>query len=137
MNLFGAGVVLGKARAKRVFTSFAVEDRNLRDLLVGQARNSRVPFDFTDMSVKQPWDAAWKTNCRTRIKGCDGLIGIVTRHTPRADGQLWEIGCAYEEGVPVLLIYGTDDRPALTGPLAGRRVLTWSWPNIEAFVTRL
>ncbi len=24
------------------------------------------------MSVKKPWDSAWKTNCRTKIKGCVG-----------------------------------------------------------------
>jgi hypothetical protein len=137
MGLLDIRSILGGVRAKRVFTSFAIEDRNLRDLLVGQAKNSRIPFEFTDMSVKQPWDAAWKTNCRTRIKGCDGVIGIVTRNTPKAEGQLWEVKCAYEEGVPVLLIYGGDARPVLAGPLAGRRVLTWSWANIEAFVERI
>ena len=54
---------------KRVFISFAKEDSNLRDLLVGQARNNNSPFEFVDMSVKQAWDSAWKTNCRRKIKG--------------------------------------------------------------------
>ncbi len=62
----------GASRPKRIFSSFAIEDRNLRDFLVGQARNERAPFEFTDMSVKEPWSSSWKTNCRTRIKGCDG-----------------------------------------------------------------
>ncbi len=65
------------------------------------------------------------------------LIGIITRHTPKADGQLWEIQCAYEESVPVLLIYGTEDRPTLTVPLVGRRVLTWTWADINTFVSGL
>ena len=56
---------------KRIFISFAIEDSTLRDFLVGQARNVNSPFEFVDMSVKQPWDSHWKTNCRTKIKGCD------------------------------------------------------------------
>lgn len=38
----------------RIFTSFAIEDRNLRDLLVGQKRNTRTQIGFTDYSVKDP-----------------------------------------------------------------------------------
>lgn len=59
---------------KRIFISFAIEDKKLRDILKGQAKNEKCPFGFVDMSVKQPWDSQWKTNCRSRIKGCDGVI---------------------------------------------------------------
>lgn len=127
------------ASKNRAFISFAIEDATLRDFLVGQGRNENSPFTFVDMSVKQPWDSAWKTNCRTKIKGCDGVIGIITKHTPKADGQLWELNCAYEEAVPVLLIYGySDDRPAnLPEPVKGRRILTWTWANIANFLNSL
>jgi hypothetical protein len=91
------------------------------------------------MSVKEPWDSSWKTNCRSKIKGCDGMIGIITKNTASASGQLWELGCAYEEGVPVLLIYGsTDNRPAsLPSPITGKTVYTWSWNTIKTFLDRL
>ena len=95
---------------KRVFISFAVEDKVLRDFLVGQKRNDNIDISFMDYSVKEPWDEKWKTNCRTRIKGCDGLIGIITTNTPKADGQLWELKCGYDEGVPTLLIHGYSVR---------------------------
>lgn len=122
----------------RIFISFAIEDANLRDLLVGQGKNEKTPFSFIDMSVKEPWDSAWKTNCRTKIKGCDGVIGIITKNTPKADGQIWELKCSYEENVPVLLIYGSDDRPAnLPDPVKDRRILTWSWSNIANFLGKL
>lgn len=122
----------------RVFTSFAIEDANLRTLLVGQSKNNKSPFQFVDMSVKEPWDSAWKTNCRTKIKGCDGVIGIITNNTPKATGQLWEIACAYEEGIPVLLIYGNEDRPSnLPDPVKGRRILLWTWSNISTFLDKL
>lgn len=122
----------------RVFTSFAIEDSNLRTLLVGQGRNNKTPFEFVDMSVKEPWSSAWKTNCRTKIKGCDGVIGIITNNTPKATGQLWELQCAYEEGIPVLLIYGNNDRPLnLPDPIKNRRIHLWTWDNISSFLGNL
>ena len=124
---------------KRIFTSFAIEDRNLRDLLRGQMRNPNTPIEFVDMSVKSPWDSSWKTNCRTRIKGCHGLIAIITRNTAKASGQLWEIKCAYDEAIRVLLIYGsTTGRPtSLPSEIRERRILNWSWSNISNFIGRL
>ena len=37
---------------KRIFVSFAIEDKFARDNLVHQAKQKRTPFEFTDMSVK-------------------------------------------------------------------------------------
>lgn len=125
--------------SKKVFISFAVEDKNIRDLLVGQSRNEKTPFEFMDMSVKKPWDSAWKTQCRQRIKGCHGLIVLVSKNTAKADGANWEIKCAREEGVPVMAIYASnDDRGCrLPAELQGKRIHNWSWPNIRNFVNTL
>ncbi|MDR1409909.1 MAG: hypothetical protein LBJ12_06560 [Oscillospiraceae bacterium] len=123
---------------KRVFISFAIEDKNLRDFLVGQAKNENSPFEFTDMSVKEPWDSEWKTRCRARIKGCDGLLAIVTKNTKKAIGQLWEIQCAKDESVPRKGIWGNDDHPAtLPDELAGVSVVNWTWTNIENWINSL
>jgi len=125
----------------RVFTSFAIEDRSLRDLLIGQKKNSRNVIEFTDYSVKEPWSSQWKTNCRARIKGCAGVIGLITKNTPQADGQLWELKCAIDEGVPVLLIHGHSDSSkrltTLPNVISGRRVHNWTETNIVAFLDRL
>ena len=96
---------------KRIFISFPEQDSNLRDLLVGQSKNTNSPFDFIDMSVHRPWDSAWKTNCREKIKSCAGLIAIITRNTYSADGQIWEINCAKEEFLPILCIKTSDYVP--------------------------
>ena len=75
--------------AKRIFVSFAIEDETTKNLFTGQAKNAKVPYEFVDMSVKQPWDEKWKTNCRTRIKGCDGMIVLVSKNLKNASGALW------------------------------------------------
>ena len=123
---------------KRIFTSFAIEDEGTRDLFVGQARNERVPYELVDMSVKKPWDNDWKTRCRTRIKGCNGVIVLITKRLKRADGALWEIECAKEEGIPVLGVYmtGCDISDAPT-ELNGIKKVSWRWPDIADFVNGL
>ncbi|MBY0567356.1 MAG: hypothetical protein K2P70_08600 [Hyphomonadaceae bacterium] len=127
------------ATKNRIFIAFAVEDKWARDYLVGQAKNERSPFEFVDMSVKEPWDSQWKTKCRSRIKGCDGVVALVSKNTKSATGQLWEIKTAKEEGVPVRGFYTTtDDRPAsLPIELNGVRIVSWTWSNIDDFINDL
>ncbi len=123
---------------KRIFISFAAEDIHLRDLLTGQARNQNSPFEYVDMSVKQPWDSQWKANCRTRIKGCDGVIAIVTQNTQNADGQLWEIKCAQQEGVPILGIYGYNTHVGTVPSDCGYvRTVDWTWASISDWLRTL
>jgi hypothetical protein len=122
---------------KRVFMAFAVPDKTFRDFLIGQARLHQSPFEFVDMSVKEPWDANWKTNCRSRVKGCDGVIGLISKNTAGADGELWEIQCAYEEGIPTMLMWVSDERPGLPALIRGKRINVWTWDNLEAFVDGL
>ncbi len=124
---------------KRIFISFAIEDKWARDYLVGQAKNENSPFEFVDMSVKEPWDDSWKTRCRTRIKGCEGVIAMVSKNTAKAAGQLWELRCAKEEEVRIRGVYTTtDNRPAsLPSELEGVLVVDWTWSNIESFINSL
>ncbi|WP_413715988.1 TIR domain-containing protein [Sphingobium sp. B11D3A] len=123
----------------RIFIAFAIEDRWARDRLVGQARNQRTPFEWTDMSVKEPWSSDWKNRCRTRIRGCDGMIAFVTQNTANASGQLFEIRTAREEDVPLMGMYATqDNRPFVLPPeLYGLSIVEWTWDNISNFLNRL
>lgn len=123
---------------KRVFISFAVEDSYARDFLVGQARNNRSPFEFVDMSVKQPFDAAWKTRCRTKIRGCHGMIALISPNTIRATGARWEMWCAVDERIPLLGVYiSKDNRGRVPPELQGKRVINWTWAGIASFINSL
>ena len=121
---------------KRIFISFAIEDKFARDNLVFQAKQQTgTPFDFVDMSVKEPWDSQWKTNCREKIKGCDGLVAFISDNTINADGARWEIKCAYEENIPVLPVYVHDTGARRTPPeLGDKRIYHWTWETFKKFI---
>lgn len=125
------------AREKIVFIAFAKEDETKRNLFSGQKVHSRTPFKFTDMSVKKAYDRAWKTRTRTRIRRSDGVIVLVSSWTRLADGQLWEIKCAREEGKPIRGIWierGYRTRPRAMGALPIRN---WTWDNVARFIDSL
>lgn len=123
---------------KRIFISFAIEDEQYRDLLKGQALNTDSPFSYTDMSVKQAWDSKWKSNCRARIKGCDGVIALISEHTRNADGAKWEMQCANEEGIPMIGVHiHKDNKGQIPLQLQGKNVVNWTWDAIKNFINRL
>ena len=121
---------------KRIFIAFAVEDEKFRNLLVGQAKLDKSPFTFIDMSVKEPWDTKWKTNCRARVKGCDGLVALISKNTANADGELWEIQCAYEENVSVMLMWVDGNRPSLPDLLKNKLINVWGWDTLKKFLDK-
>jgi hypothetical protein len=124
---------------KRVFISFAIEDIEYRDHLVGQARRKNSPFDFIDMSVKREWEQSeWRHRCRTRIRGCDGVIALLSKNTHKAGGARWEIKCAREEGVKIIGMHiQKNNKGTIPVELQGKRVIEWNWPNIERFINSL
>ncbi len=123
---------------KRIFTSFAFEDKDIKTIFIGQAKNDKVPYDFVDMSVKEPWSSAWKTQCRQKIKGCDGVIVLITKNLRGADGAIWEIECAKNEEIPLLGVYmkgcTISDAP---NELYEIKKIGWTWDGIAGFVNGL
>ena len=114
-----------------------MEDVRKRDFLKGQSLNTNSPFEYVDMSVKQPYDSDWKDRVRTRIRRSDGVIALVSKNTLTSSGEKWEINCAKEEGKKLigLWAYSTDrTRPSV---LDGKRILQWTWSNITNFIDSL
>lgn len=122
------------ADRKVIFVAFAIEDERQRDFLKGQSLHPRAPFDFIDMSVKEPYDSGWKDRVRTRIRRSDGVIILVSKNSLTSTGQKWEIQCAKEEGKSIRGIWAySDDRTVLSGV----NTVTWSDLNISNFIDSL
>jgi len=119
---------------KVLFIAFAIEDERQRDFLKGQSLHPRKPFEFIDMSVKEPYDSEWKEKVRTRIKRSDGVIALVSKNSTTSSGQKWEIQCAKEEGKKIRGIWAyKDDRTTI----AGISTVEWSDKNISDFIDSL
>jgi hypothetical protein len=127
------------ASTNKVFISFALRDIKAHDQLLEQLNKEQTTFSFVEMPIKQSWEPAWKEECREKVTGCDGVIALVTKNIVRADGQLWELRCAYDARMPVLLIHGDDDKlpSKLPDPVGQRDIDAWTWPTISAFLNRL
>lgn len=122
------------ADKKVVFVAFAIEDERQRDFLKGQSLSSRAPFEFVDMSVKEPYVTDWKDRVRTRVRRSDGVIALISKNSLRSSGQKWEIQCAKEEKKPLRGIWAySDDRTRVDG------VATYVWndKNISDFIDSL
>jgi len=119
---------------KVLFIAFAIEDETQRDLFKGQSLHPRKPYEFIDMSVKEPYDTEWKARVRTRIKRSDGVIILVSKNSHNSSGQKWEIECAKEEGKPIRGIWAySNDRTNIVGV----NTYTWSDKNINDFIDSL
>lgn len=119
---------------KVLFIAFAIEDETQRNFLKGQSLHPRKPYEFIDMSVKEPYDTEWKARVRTRIKRSDGVIILVSKNSRNSSGQKWEIECAKEEGKLIRGIWAySDDRTNIDGVVT----YTWSDKNITDFIDSL
>lgn len=122
------------ADKKRVFIAFAIEDVKQRDLLKGQSLNTKSPFEYIDMSVKEAYSDEWKKKVRTRIKGSDGVIALISENTLSSSGEKWEIKCAKEEEIKLRGFWAyKDDRTNVDGV----NTKVWTWDNIADFIDSL
>ena len=73
-----------------------------------------------------------------RIKGCDGVVALLSKSTSKADGARWEMKCAIEEGIPIIGVHiHKDDKGAIPSELSGKKVTNWSWSGISNFIDSL
>ena len=118
---------------KLLFIAFAIEDQRQRDLLKGQSLHPRKPYEFVDMSVKEPYTTEWKEKVRVRIRRSDGIIVLVSKNSLLSSGQQWEIQCAKEENKKILGIWAySDDRTFINGI----NIQDWSDDNISDFIDK-
>jgi hypothetical protein len=126
-----------KMAKKRTFISFDYDhDNDLKNLLIGQAKNSDSPFEIMDMSIKETIDSNWKAKARSRIKGCDVVVVICGMYTNKATGVSAELKIAEEERIPYFLLYGRSTEKCVK-PIGAKsidKMYKWTWDNLKALI---
>jgi len=124
---------------RRVFISFHVEDEAQVELLRQQAKDERFDIEFTDYSIKEPFDDKWKTRATERIKQSSVFICMIGPETYQREAVNWEINKAYELGKKVIgvRIYRDKDH-RIPLPLVDNnaKIVDWNLEDIAAELER-
>ena len=122
---------------KRAFISFDFDhDEELRNALVGQAKNPDSPFRIADWSLKEQLPGNWKAKVRDRIRKTDLTIVICGEHTHDAKGVTVELTITREEGNSYFLLKGRPNRKCTKPRMALRsdKMYKWTWPNLKKLI---
>jgi len=122
---------------KRVFISFDFDhDEDLRNLLVGQAKNPESPFEIKDRSIKEPLTGDWKEKVRRRMDNIDVVIVICGEYTYTAAGVAAELTIARELKKPYFLLWGRSDKTCTksNSALESDKIYKWTWDNLKQLI---
>lgn len=122
---------------QRAFISFDYDhDEGAKIMLVGQAKHSDSPFDFTDASIKEHLSGDWMDKIRRRMANVDIVVVLCGEWTHTAKGVAEELTIAREKRKPYFLLaaYGDKNCKKPTSALNSDKVYKWTWDNLKALV---
>lgn len=94
---------------RNVFISFVNEDIGEVNLLRGQAKNESSDLEFSDYSVKEPFDSKnaeyIKRNIKEKIEKVSITLVYVTKDTASSKWVKWEVEQSIKMGKGVLAVY--------------------------------
>ena len=115
----------------RAFISFEMEDKWAREFLVQQAKDNKNDITFYDYSVKDPFDAKWKTECKKRIALTKGTIVLVGETTGKSEAVLWEIAETIRQDHYIFGIQINKDKThTIPKGLPSKNVIRWDFEQI-------
>lgn len=122
---------------KKVYICFDYEhDYELKECLVGQAKNPDSPFEIADVSIKQEIPSKWKDYARKKIKNSDIVIVLCGRYTDTATGVAAELSITQEESKPYFLLCGRSDgnvrKPK--NAMSSDKIYKWTWDNLKILI---
>lgn len=123
---------------KRAFISFDFDhDEDLRNLLVGQAKNPDTPFQIRDWSVREPMTGNWKEKVRARIRQTDLTIVLCGEYTHAATGVAAELSISKDEGKPYFLLWGRSQKTCTKPSSASLsdKIYNWTWDNLKSLIS--
>jgi len=105
-----------------------MEDEQQIKLFRHQAQNEKFGLEFSDYSVKKPFNNRWKSQCETRIRQSSVTIVMIGPETYKRPAVLWEINKSYKLGKKVIgvRIYKNKKDP-IPGPLLRNKAKIMNW----------
>lgn len=122
---------------KKAYICFDYDnDYELKECLVGQAKNPDSPFSISDVSIKQQIQSNWKTYARQKIRVADVVIVLCGYHTDTAKGVAAELTITQEEEKPYFLLCGRSDgnvkKPS--NAYSSDKIYKWTWENLKILI---
>lgn len=127
----------GDSARKNVFISFAYEDIGDVNLLRGQAKNETSDIEFSDLSVKEPFNSERgeyiRQKIRERINQSSTTVVYLSKDTAQSEWVKWEVEKSKELGRRVIATHSGATPP---GPLPGfikeNKIKVVPWSNLAA-----
>lgn len=100
---------------RHVFISFANEDIDKINLLRAQSKNENTDLDFSDYSVKEPYNSAnaeyIKRKIADQINLCSVTLVYLSPDSMNSKWVSWEISKSKELGKGVIGVYKDNENP--------------------------
>jgi len=125
----------------RVFISFDFDhNEKEKHLFVGQAKNSKTPFNIEDWSSKASLpQSQWEKLIEDKINKLNIVLVLVGKNMASAAGVVKEISFADKNDVPVFGVYvdGAGTSSTLPSGLQRNRTISWDWGDIANAINQL
>jgi len=65
------------------------------------------------------------------------MILLLSKNTWHSSGARWEVKCATQEGIPVIGMHVKKDNKGAKPPeLTGKRIIEWTWDNLDKSIRK-
>ncbi len=122
---------------KRVFVSFDFDnDKELKEFIIGQAKNPDSPFEVADFSLKEAApERDWLAKARRAITRSDVFIIMLGSKTRFASGVKKEVKIANDLNKKRFQIIGRRHGTENWRVINGGRVYRWNWKNLKKLLS--
>jgi len=121
------------------FLSFAMEDIFSVCLFRAQAKNKKLPLEFRDHSVKEPFDERWKTQVTEKINRCSLTICLIGNDTFKSEAVNWELKKSLQMEKGLMGVYLVNSNSRLPSILIQNsiKVVTWKLDLIMSEIRKV
>jgi len=116
---------------KNIFISFSHEDINEVNLLRGQAKNDKNDLEFSDYSVKEPFNSEnadyIKRKITEKIEKTSVTLVYITKDAAKSDWVKWEVEKSLKMGKGVVAVYQGDKAPSMPSFITKNAIKSVQW----------